>query len=456
MKIVMIGSGYVGLVTGACFSEFGFDVTCVDIDTKKIENLTKGIIPIYEPGLDALVHKGIQSKKLGFTTQLKDVIHDADIVMIAVGTPTNESDGQADLGYVFKAIEDIAPHMDDYTVIVTKSTVPVGTGKKIVGLILQLRPEYKEGVDFDVVSNPEFLREGSAIEDFMKPDRVVVGTSSPLAKKMMQKLYHPLHLMETPILITDRNTSELIKYAANGFLALKIAFINEMADLCEIVNGEVNDLAKGIGLDNRIGQKFLNAGPGFGGSCFPKDTRALASTAHSLNKPSLLIDSVIQSNEWRKDALIERVQLEIQSKKEILNRKIKVSILGITFKANTDDIREAISLKMIPALLKEDASVKIYDPMYYKNSDRLQYLKDYASDWVDHVEFSSGVNDAFKNADIVVFLTEWNEFRGLNLKKLYKTMAISNVSPAVLVDYRNLFDKEDARDFRFVTIGRKA
>lgn len=453
MKIVMIGSGYVGLVTGACFSEFGFDVTCVDIDTQKIENLKKGIIPIFEPGLDALVHKGIQTKQLSFTTQLKDVIHDADIVMVAVGTPSNGSDGQADLGYVFQAIEDITPHMNDYTVIVTKSTVPVGTGQKIVDLVHKLRPEYKEGVDFDVVSNPEFLREGSAIEDFMKPDRVVVGTTSPLAKKMMQKLYHPLHLMETPILITDRNTSELIKYAANGFLALKIAFINEMADLCEIVNGEVNDLAKGIGLDNRIGQKFLNAGPGFGGSCFPKDTRALATTAHSLNKPSLLIDSVIKSNELRKDALIERVKLEIKNKKKILNRQINVSILGITFKANTDDIREAISLKMIPSLLQEDVALKVYDPMYYQGSDRLDHLKHCADDWFNQVTFAISVNDAFQNADIVVFLTEWNEFRGLNLKKLYKTMAVSE-SQAVLVDYRNLFDKEDARDFRFVTIGR--
>lgn len=451
----MIGSGYVGLVTGACFSEFGFDVTCVDIDTQKIDNLKKGIIPIYEPGLDALVHKGIQTQKLNFTTQLKDVIHDADIVMIAVGTPSNESDGQADLGYVFQAIEDITPHMNDYTVIVTKSTVPVGTGQKIVDLVHKLRPEYKEGVDFDVVSNPEFLREGSAIEDFMKPDRVVVGTTSPLAKKMMQKLYHPLHLMETPILMTDRNTSELIKYAANGFLALKIAFINEMADLCEIVNGEVNDLAKGIGLDNRIGQKFLNAGPGFGGSCFPKDTRALATTAHSLSKPSLLIDSVIQSNELRKESLIERVRLEIKNKKEILNRKINVAILGITFKANTDDVREAISLKMIPSLLQEDISLKIYDPMYYQGTDRLHHLKNYAGTWFDQVTFATGVNDAFHNADMVVFLTEWNEFRGLNLKKLYKTMAIAE-SQAVLVDYRNLFDKEDARDFRFITIGRKA
>ncbi|NBT85244.1 MAG: UDP-glucose/GDP-mannose dehydrogenase family protein, partial [Alphaproteobacteria bacterium] len=342
MRITIIGSGYVGLVTGACFAEFGFKVTSVDNDENKIANLVKGQIPIYEPGLESLVRHNQTTGRLGFTTDLKTSVREADVVMIAVGTPARRGDGFADLSYVFKATEEIAESLNGYTVVVTKSTVPVGTCRKVAEIIEQKRPDLKRGTHFDVASNPEFLREGSAISDFMRPDRVVVGTDSNTAKEVLAKLYRPLYLIETPIVFTSIETSELIKYASNGFLAMKIAFINQMADLCEKAGADVQDLAKGIGLDGRIGRKFLNAGPGYGGSCFPKDTLALSKTAHDLGSPVTLIDAVVSSNDARKKAMAKKVLDELEKRGSVSGKT--VAVLGITFKPNTDDLRDAPSL----------------------------------------------------------------------------------------------------------------
>ena len=449
MKITIVGAGYVGLVSGSCFAEFGFEVTCVDKDTAKIDALNQGIIPIYEPGLDSLVSQGIKAKRLTFTTELSDTVKASDVVMIAVGTPTRRGDGYADLTYVYKATEEIAEFINDYTVVVTKSTVPVGTSRKIAEIIKKIRPELIEGVSFDVASNPEFLREGAAINDFMRPDRVVIGTNSTKASEVLQKLYRPLYLIETPIVSTTPETSELIKYAANAFLALKISFINQMADLCEKTGGDIQTLAKGIGLDKRIGGKFLHAGPGYGGSCFPKDTLALSQIAEQHGTKCSLIDEVIRYNDDRKLLMAHKIIDAIKTTG--LNKKL--AILGITFKPNTDDLREAPSLTIIPELLKNGMTLSVYDPLYYCGSERLRHAFN-CEQSLEQVRFSKSSYDAVADAGCVVILTEWNEFRALDMKKIRELMNTSAIP--LFMDFRNIYQTKDITEFKYHRIGQKA
>ena len=451
MKITMIGSGYVGLVTGACFAEFGFDVVCMDKDKKKIDSLNMGIIPIYEPGLDSLVAQGTKNKRLTFTTELTESVRTSDIVMIAVGTPSRRGDGHADLSYVYQAAKDIAAAINGYTVIVTKSTVPVGTGEEVADIIRKERPDLVEGIDFDVASNPEFLREGSAIQDFMRPDRVVIGTDSQKAREVMQRLYRPLYLIETPILFTNKPTAELIKYAANGFLALKIAFINQMADLCEKAGADVQELAKGMGLDNRIGRKFLNVSPGYGGSCFPKDTLALSRTAHQLESPCTIIDAVIDANAQRKINMANRIVTKLAERKL---SKPRVAILGITFKPNTDDMRDAASLVIIPELIKQGVDVVIYDPLYYKDSEYLPHLAIQGVTWKNEVTFAASAHEALKGADALVILTEWNEFRGIDLNEIKTSLATPKGFLPLLIDLRNIYKITEVAGLNYVSLGR--
>jgi UDPglucose 6-dehydrogenase len=417
----MVGTGYVGLVTGACFSEFGFDVTCVDKDAAKIERLIRGEIPIFEPGLDALVAKNATAGRLGFTTDLKRAVPGADAVFIAVGTPSRRGDGHADLSYVFSAAQEIGRALEGYTVVVTKSTVPVGTGREVARRIRGAAPR----ADFDVASNPEFLREGAAISDFMRPDRVVIGAESDRARTVMRDLYRPLYLIETPIVFTSLETSELIKYAANTFLATKITFINEIADLCEKVGADVHDVARGIGLDGRIGRKFLHPGPGYGGSCFPKDTLALVKTAQDVGSPLRIIETVVDINEKRKAAMADRIVAACGGSV----RGKSIAILGLTFKPNTDDMRDAPSLVIIPALLKAGARVRAYDP---------EGMHGEARRLLAGAEFCASAADAMTGADAMALLTEWNEFRALDpqrMKQLLKT--------PIVVDMRNVYSPAD-------------
>lgn len=434
MRVAMIGTGYVGLVSGACFSEFGLDVVCVDKDTAKIDALKNGQIPIYEPGLDDMVVKGVQSGRLSFTTDIAEGIKGCDAVFIAVGTPSRRGDGHADLSYVYAAAEEIGTAMDGYTVIVTKSTVPVGTGREVENVIRNVRPD----AEFDVVSNPEFLREGSAIEDFMRPDRVVIGTSSERAQDVMRELYRPLFLAETPILFTTRQSSEMIKYAANTFLATKITFINEIADLCEKLDANVQDVAKGIGLDGRIGGKFLHAGPGYGGSCFPKDTLALVRTAQEAGSPLKIIETVVDVNNTRKKAMAERI---IKACDGSVDGKT-IAVLGVTFKPNTDDMRDAPSLDIIPALQHAGATVRAYDPEGMKEARLL----------LDTVTWCDDTYETLENADAVVILTEWNQFRALQLDRMKELMK----SP-IMVDLRNIYNADEMADagFTYSSIGRR-
>lgn len=447
MKITLVGAGYVGLVSGACFAEFGFNVICVDKDQVKIDHLNRGIIPIYEPGLDSLIQQGVKAGRLKFSKDLKDAVKDSDVVMIAVGTPARRGDGHADLAYVHKAAEEIAESISGYTVVVTKSTVPVGTSRAVADIIKSKRPDLQEGISFDVASNPEFLREGSAINDFMRPDRVVVGVNSDKAGKILEKLYRPLYLIETPIVITNIETSELIKYAANGFLALKISFINQMADFCEKVGANVQVLAKGIGLDKRIGPKFLHAGPGYGGSCFPKDTRALSQIANDYDVKCSLVDSIISYNEDRKIDAAKKIILWNQSH-EYQNKKI--AILGLTFKPNTDDLREAPALSIIPELLKNGFNVSAYDPLYYQDSDRLDHAASFCDD-LKKIEFTKNPYDAVNGAGCVVILTEWNEFRALDIKTIKSLMTFEN--KPIFMDFRNIYKKEDMEEFCYYGVG---
>jgi len=434
MKVSMIGTGYVGLVTGTCFSEFGFDVTCVDKIKDKIDLLNKGKIPIYEPGLESLIEKNVKANRLKFTTELAPAVKESDIVFIAVGTPTREEDGHADLTYVFAAAEEIAKSMNGYTVVVTKSTVPVDTAKKIESLIKKANPK----AEFDVVSNPEFLREGSAVEDFMRPDRVVVGARSEKAKEVMKKLYRPLFLLETPIIFTTPESSELIKYASNSFLATKVAFINQMADLCEKCGADIQDVATGIGLDGRIGKKFLHTGPGYGGSCFPKDTLALAKTAQKYKCPTTIIEAVIESNDQRKKRMghkiIEACGGDIAGK--------TIGILGVTFKPDTDDMRDSPSLDIIPILQQNGAVIKAYDPVGMKA----------ASEYFNDIDWQKNVYDAVKNTDCTVILTEWNEFRSID-KDLYKKIAKN----PLIIDLRNIYTLKEMQEakIQYVSLGRK-
>jgi UDPglucose 6-dehydrogenase len=433
MRVTMIGTGYVGLVSGACFADFGHVVTCVDKDANKIERLNRGEIPIFEPGLEDLVAKNVKEERLFFTTDPADAIADADAVFIAVGTPSRRGDGHADLQYVYAAAEEIAGLMDGFTVVVNKSTVPVGTGDEVEAIIRKTNP----AADFAVASNPEFLREGAAIKDFMIPDRVVVGVEDERARGVMNELYRPLFLNETPILFTERRTSELIKYAANAFLALKITFINEIADLCEQVGANVQEVSRGIGLDGRIGRKFLNAGPGYGGSCFPKDTLALTKTANDHGSPVRIIDTVVEVNAARKKAMADKVMTAAGGS---VDGKT-IAVLGLAFKPNTDDMRDAPSLDIIPALTAAGAKVKAYDP------ESMHEAKELMSD----VSFTGAPWDAIEGADILVIITEWHQFRALDMARVKSTMKGN-----VVVDLRNIYDPEDMarRGFDYTSIGR--
>ncbi|MBF0327458.1 UDP-glucose dehydrogenase family protein [Magnetospirillum moscoviense] len=433
MRIAMIGTGYVGLVSGTCFSEFGIDVVCVDKDAAKIEKLHQNVMPIYEPGLEDLVADNVKAGRLSFTTDLTSAVKDADAVFIAVGTPSRRGDGHADLSYVYAAAEEIADAMTGYTVIVTKSTVPVGTGDEVEAIIKKRRPD----AEFDVVSNPEFLREGSAINDFMRPDRVVIGTESDRARHVMKQLYRVLYLIETPIVFTSRRTSELIKYAGNTFLATKITFINEIADLCEKVGADVHDVAKGIGLDGRIGKKFLHPGPGYGGSCFPKDTLALVKTARDYDAPLRIVETVVDVNDKRKKAMAERV---VKACGGSVKGKT-VGVLGLTFKPNTDDMRDSPSLDIIPALVEAGAIVRAFDPEGMHEAKKMLPAITYCDD----------AQSTLKDADVLVLITEWNEFRALGTDRLKKLL-----KAPVVVDLRNVWDPAEMREagFTYVSIGR--
>ena len=433
MNITMLGTGYVGLVSGTCFSEFGFDVCCVDKDKDKINNLKNDIIPIYEPGLQNLVKKNKNSGRLSFSNDIDQNIKKADIVFIAVGTPSRRGDGHADLTYVYEAAEKIAKNLDGYTVIVNKSTVPVGTGAEVKNIIKKINPDAL----FDVVSNPEFLREGNAIEDFMRPDRVVVGIETEKAKQLMSIIYKPLYLIETPILFTDLNTAELIKYSANAFLAVKISYINQMSDLCEKVGADVHDVAKGIGLDKRIGSKFLHPGPGYGGSCFPKDTLALVQTAKEYDSNISLVETVVQYNKQRKsdmaDKIIEAFNNNCQNK--------KISILGLSFKPETDDMRDSPSLDIIPILKEKGFDISVFDPVAMDEAKKI----------LKNIEFSNNIEECLQDSDGLVILTEWNEFRGLSATRLKKVMKGN-----ILVDLRNSLNPESFQKsgFNLIQLGR--
>ncbi|HJQ60213.1 MAG TPA: UDP-glucose/GDP-mannose dehydrogenase family protein [Vineibacter sp.] len=433
MRIAMVGTGYVGLVSGACFSQFGIDVVCVDKDKNKIAALEAGSIPIYEPGLDKLVADNRAAGRLTFTTDLTGAVADSDAVFIAVGTPTRRGDGHADLSYVYAAASEIADALTHYTVVVTKSTVPVGTGREVARIIRERRSD----ADFDVVSNPEFLREGAAIEDFMKPDRVVIGVEAERAREVMRAIYRPLYLIETPLVFTTLETAELIKYAGNTFLATKITFINEMADLCEKVGADVHDVARGIGLDGRIGRKFLHPGPGYGGSCFPKDTLALAYTAREAGSPVTIVEQVIQVNSDRKKRMAQRV---IDACGGSVEGKT-VGVLGLAFKPNTDDMRDAPSLDILPALRAAGAKVQAYDPAAMGEAARL----------LGGIEFKDGAYDVAKDADCLVVLTEWTQFRALDPKRLKQLLR-----QPVVVDLRNIFNPSEMRGlgFAYQCVGR--
>ena len=433
MRVAVIGTGYVGLVSGACFADFGHDVTCVDKDESKIARLEKGEIPIFEPGLEQLVASNVREGRLFFTIDGREAIRTADAVFIAVGTPSRRGDGHADLSYVYAAAAEIADLIEGFTVIVTKSTVPVGTGDEIERIIRERRPD----ADVAVVSNPEFLREGAAIEDFKRPDRIVVGTDDPRARTVMQELYRPLYLNETPLIFTSRRTSELTKYAGNAFLAMKITFINEMADLCEAVGADVQQVARGIGLDNRIGAKFLNAGPGYGGSCFPKDTLALVRTASEAGSPVRLIETTVEINEARKKAMAARV---VQACGGSVAGKT-IAVLGLTFKPNTDDMRDAPALDIIPALQAAGASVRAFDPEGMKEAAKM----------LAGVEFTQSPYACVTGADCIVIITEWDQFRALDLDRVK-----SVVKSPTIVDLRNVYRPAEmaAKGFRYASIGR--
>ena len=434
MKIAMVGTGYVGLVSGACFSEFGFDVTCIDSDAEKITKIGNGIMPIHEPGLEDLVARNVEAGRLHFSTDIGPAVAAADAVFIAVGTPTRRGDGHADLTYVYAVAEEVASYLTDYTVVVTKSTVPVGTGREVSAIIRQANAN----VDFDVASNPEFLREGAAIGDFMRPDRVVVGAETDRAREVMRALYRPLFLIETPIMFTGLETSELIKYAGNAFLAVKISYINQMADLCEVVGANVHDVAKGIGLDKRIGSKFLHPGPGYGGSCFPKDTLALVRTAQDHDVRIGIVNEVVEYNDARKQSMSRRVI-------DVMGGEVKgktIAILGLAFKPETDDMRDSPSLDIISHLLGAGANISAYDP---KAMDEAKHLLP------ESVHFTNSAEDCITGADAVVLVTEWNEFRALTPERYLAAM-----KGRVMVDLRNIYAPEEMTDagLRYSSIGR--
>jgi UDPglucose 6-dehydrogenase len=433
MRLAMIGTGYVGLVSGVCFSDFGHDVVCVDKDAGKIAKLEAGEVPIFEPGLDDLMARNVASDRLSFTMDLKAAVAEADAVFIAVGTPTRRGDGHADLTYVYAAAEEIAASLDGYTVVVTKSTVPVGTNRKVEEIIRKARPD----AEFDVASNPEFLREGAAIEDFMRPDRVVVGVETDRAADVMAGIYRPLSLREAPIVTTDLESAEMIKYAANAFLATKITFINEIAALCEKVGADVKQVSKGMGLDNRIGGKFLHAGPGYGGSCFPKDTKALARIGQEHAAPMQIVETVITVNEERKRAMTDKIMDLLDGS---VNKK-RIAVLGVTFKPETDDMRDAPSLTIVPALVGNGADVRVTDPEGLKEGEAL----------LPGVTWCDDAYTAAEDADAVVILTEWNAFSALDLERLGAAMRNK-----AMADLRNIYDRTslEALGFRYIGVGR--
>ena len=434
MRIAMIGTGYVGLVSGACFSEFGVEVVCVDKDEDKITRLKAGEIPIYEPGLEDLVKNNVKDGRLSFTTDLASAVRQSEVVFIAVGTPSRRGDGHADLSYVYAAAEEVAKAMDGYTVVVTKSTVPVGTGREVEKIIHKARPD----AQFDVASNPEFLREGSAINDFMRPDRVVIGTVAEKARELLKRLYRPLFLLETPILFTTLETAEIVKYATNSFLATKITFINELSDLCETVGADVSDVARGIGLDGRIGRKFLHPGPGFGGSCFPKDTLALVRTAADKGAPIRIVEAVVAVNDQRKKSMAGRIAKAVGG--SVSGKTI--ALLGLTFKPNTDDMRDSASLDIVPALLKDGARVQVYDPEGMKEAKKLLE---------GPIVWCKNATEAMSGADAVVIVTEWNEVRSLNLDEVKRLL-----KKPIVVDLRNIYSPAEmaAAGIQYSCLGR--
>ena len=432
MKITILGSGYVGLVSGTCFSEFGFDVCCVDKDSNKINNLKNNIIPIYEPGLENLVKKNSAANRLSFSNNINKNIKEADVVFVAVGTPARRGDGHADLSYVYEAAEQIAKNLSGYTLVVTKSTVPVGTGDEVKNIIKQTNPE----ANFDIVSNPEFLREGNAIEDFMRPDRVIVGCETKKAKAIISTIYKPLYLIETPIIFTDLKTAELIKYSANAFLAVKISYINQMADLCEKVGADIRDVARGIGLDKRIGSKFLHPGPGYGGSCFPKDTLALIETSKRNKTNISIVETVVKYNQQRKYDMAEKIITILKCGYE--NKK--VSILGLAFKPETDDMRDSPCLDIIPRLQEKGLKISAFDPVAMDEAKKI--LKD--------IEFAKNMDSCLKDSDALVILTEWNEFRSLSPSQL------NGMKGNLLIDMRNALNPNSFKRSKFdlIQIGR--
>lgn len=432
MNIAVIGTGYVGLVTGACFAEFGVNVTCVDVDENKISSLNNGEIPIYEPGLGKVVTKNVEANRLKFTINIKSAIEDALVVFLAVGTPPQE-DGSPDMSYFRQAAKDIAEAMNGYKVLVTKSTVPVGTGKWLKDFVTE---NLKTKTDFGVASNPEFLREGAAIEDFMRPNRVVIGSNEEEAIIIMKDLYRPLYLIETPIVITSLEAAELIKYAANAFLATKITFINEIANLCDAIGCDVHDVARGIGMDKRIGGKFLHPGPGYGGSCFPKDTRALTTVADKFNVETRIVDAVIEANEFQRQAMIPKIEKLVGD----LNGK-KIGVLGLSFKPETDDMRESPAIEIIKQLVKKGASIKAFDPVAMKE----------AKECLPEIEYAENEYDAIEGADALLIITEWNQFRALNMKQVKKLLKTPKIA-----DLRNIYEPEDMRKlgFEYVGVGR--
>ena len=434
MKVVMIGTGYVGLVSGTCFAEFGADVSCVDVDAQKVERLKRGEIPIYEPGLDDLVAKNVREGRLSFTTELAEVAGAADLIFIAVGTPSRRGDGFADLSYVYEAARQLAPHLKDYTVIVDKSTVPVGTARNVARIILENNPQ----ADFDVASNPEFLREGAALADFMRPDRVVIGVETPRAERRLRELYRPLNLIEAPIVVTGLESAELIKYAANAFLATKISFINEISMLCEQVGADVHAVAKGMGMDKRIGSKFLHPGPGYGGSCFPKDTQALVRIAQEHGVSSRIVESVIEVNAAQKARMIKKIREALGGHEAGKT----IGVLGLTFKPETDDMRDAPALSIIPPLVEKGARIKAHDPQGMHEAKGMLPAA---------VAYCDEAYEVFRGVDAVVLMTEWNLYRGLDLARAGALM-----NDKVFIDLRNVYERDsmEAQGFRYWCVGR--
>jgi len=432
MHIAVIGTGYVGLVTGACFAEFGVDVTCVDVDITKIEKLNNGVIPIYEPGLDQVVEKNVKDGRLHFTTDIQSAVKGAEVVFLAVGTPP-KADGSPDMSYYQQAAKDVAEAMNGYKVLVTKSTVPIGTGKwlrEFVAANLNIE------TDFGVASNPEFLREGAAIDDFMRPDRVVIGSNEERAIEVMKELYRPLYLIETPIVITSLEAAELIKYAANAFLATKITFINEVANLCDAIGCDVHDVARGMGMDNRIGRKFLHPGPGYGGSCFPKDTRALTTVADQFGVETRIVDAVIEANERQRDAMIPKIEKLVG---DLAGKKI--GVLGLSFKPETDDMRESPAIDIVHSMIERGATVRAFDPV----------AMDEAKHFIDGIEYATDEYDAIAGADALVIITEWNQFRALDMEKVKQLLKAPKIA-----DLRNIYEPSDMRElgFEYIGVGR--